>query len=180
MTINGEGKSEKRVELGNGICFPPVRTGSEDAGFWEAFFSFARELEEAGENTGKSWIYLSDLSVYGKLYGTPRLISEEELGYACHTSAKDQEAWRGRLLEHLFFETAQEAGVCAMVLRLNKEALQAPVSENLEKVLQKILEKGGNGEIYNYSEVMGRLESEISPLSPLTIVPDTGKVRSLL
>ncbi len=136
-------------------------------------------------------LLISDLMVYGKMFGQQRLLGEEEIGYVCHTSADDAAAQWMRTAEHLCSRLAREEGLAVKIVRADwahiPVLLQAEDGSGtiLNSILD-ILENGAAGEAYNLSgltqEGLVRKNAEYaktrSPLAPVRRIPDIGKAEN--
>lgn len=129
------------------------------------------QLKLLSQKRVASAVLVSDNRVYGKLFGTAHRLTEQELGYACHTDANDRIVTNMRLAEHLAYRMAGE-GVPIRIVRM--DAVQAGMLEAAVKVLLK----GISGEVYNLP-AMAEAGTERSPLSPIGVMTDTSKVETI-
>ena len=143
---------------------------------WNGFFLLTGYLRQIGEVKPKAVLLLSDVSVYGKLYGEERPVKEDELGYVCHTDPDDQGAQRLRVAEHLCSRMAREDGIAVKIARL-------PGGWNDMEMILRVLLDGVSGEAYNIPGVCGEgsgaKSDRTSALMPNLIVTDTEKAGGL-
>ncbi len=152
---------------------------------WTEFRALADILLCIQKTGPAAAVFVSDSSVYGKLFGDPHLIREEEIGYLCHTDEDFQDGQTLRTLEHLCGRLAREHGVNIRIARLqnplrNGEDSRSTVSDMAELLVRAML-LGAAGEPYNIPglwQVSGE-QADISPLSPNLVVEDLSRVRSL-
>lgn len=182
--------------------------GCEELYDYAELLTLGAELQKlAGINAG-SVLFLSDTAVYGKCFGEQKVRKEEELGYVSHTSKGESSVQNMRMAEHLVCRTAREEGMEAKVARVRAGLYEEDVKYVIPAALWVLL-CGKRGEIYNLpageslaleqsvgenapltlkrstdgkSPVTGteRNAEEHSPLSPVEIVPDTGKFERVL
>lgn len=136
-------------------------------------------------------LLISDLMVYGKVFGRQRLLGEEEIGYICHTSADDAAAQWMRTAEHLCSRLAREESLAVKIVRADWAHILGLLQTEdgpgtiLASILD-ILENGAAGEAYNLSgltrEGLARENAERartrSPLAPVTVIPDIRKAEN--
>ena len=167
-------------EAENGILIRPVFAGPADRQ-WEALLALGRELHTMAGQMGGRWLLLSDPAVYGKVYGTPHALREDEMGYVCHASAADGTAWMWRMAEQIFFDTLKERGLSGSVARVDADWSLAGLSRQDLTRLERLLKEGKDGEAYNIDLGGNREvpETETTPLRPLPLHMDTRKEGTL-
>lgn len=158
------------------------------------------QLALVAEKNPVSAVLVTENAVYGKLFGEAHPQREHEIGYACHTSAKDRPVTDERLAEHLAWRLAKE-GAALRIARM--ETADSEVEPALAPLLQMLL-CGVAGEVYNLpsgAEAAGAISPGTeaahtkaavsgegdtcvqaafsSPLSPMRIYTDDTKFRTL-
>ena len=117
--------------------------------------------------------------VYGKQFGASHAFTEQELGYACHTSAADMALSEMRLAENLAHRLAAEEGLPIKIVRM-EESPGGDCAEAMLEAAVKVLLYGVPGEAYNLPGSHENAETDAaSRLSPLPVRTDTRKVQSL-
>jgi hypothetical protein len=147
---------------------------SEEADFTDVLEDFLKQLKWLDTVHPKSILLVSDTSVYGKLFGMPRRVREDELGYVCHTSDADMAAQCMRTAEHLCSRLAREKGMPIRIARVDwqsisdAETVQTSKTEMAQTAseqamradsgaaciaseLLNVLKNGAAGEAYNLS-----------------------------
>lgn len=160
-------------------------SGSCDgAELWQSFEKFSEILLQLAGNRPGRLLFVSDILVYGKLFGRQRLVKEDEIGYAGHTAERDMAAQCLRTEENLCFRLAREEGLNIKIVRADQSVMSAEApQEKLLETLLGILEDGVPGEVFNLSAKTleeRRQKNEQcarghSALAPVTVIPDTRK-----
>ncbi len=144
---------------------------------WDEVLSLVERMERLRLREPEAVLLVTGSEVYGKWFGEPRPLGEEELGYVCHTSRQDSVGQCMRTAEHFACRLAKE-GLPVKVARL--EGL--PSGEGLPEVLEavvSVLTAGRNGEVYNIPEPGKTGDSAHSPLRPAAVRMDGGKTERL-
>lgn len=176
----------------------------DGSGKWQEMLDLAEMLELICSVKPQAVLLISDTRVYGKVYGKPHDLKEEETGYVCHTDPGDTAAQCMRTLEHLCSRLARENGFPVRIVRADwncilgdrtagkkngcgtseesageedRKAGILPV--NLAEDMIRVLKKGIPGEAYNLPGSYECGEERHSPLSPIPIILDTGKAGRL-
>lgn len=166
---------------------------------WHNFLHFTEQMERIRIIKPRGVLLLSDTSVYGKVFGMPHALKEEETGYVCHTDSKDMNVQCMRMAEHLCGRLAREEGVLVKIARMDRNVLPeiknrqddgekgltgAGMEEVLAGAILRVLLDGVPGEVYNLPVSPDAIpeipdEEGHSALSPVRIVPDCGKAGRL-
>ena len=113
---------------------------------WEETLQLLAQMQSLTETKPAAVLLISGNEVYGKCFGTPHALKEEELGYVCHTAGSDIPAQCMRTAEHFACALAQEQ----LPIRIGR---MGPLSEELPQDLleacARILLYGADAEIYN-------------------------------
>ena len=157
---------------------------------WKEFEKTEKALSLLKKVHPREALLFSDAEVYGKVYGDPHPLKENELGYVCHTDLKETGKTCLRMAENLCFRLFQEEKVEIKIVRADmraflnsQDASKIGKKEQNEKIQQlvletiRILKNGKPGEAYNL-DVLERedgLTGGRSPLSPIEILLDTEK-----
>ncbi len=168
--------------------YPWIREEKEQGAHlksWTEFGALTNALQSIRKTKPTATVFVSDSSVYGKLFDEPHLIREDEIGYLCHTDEDLQDGQVLRMTEHLCSRLAREDGINIRIARLQRSFQSAEDAANnvsdMTETLLRVLLLGTPGEPYNISgpwQVSQDME-EISPLSPNKIVEDLAKAKSL-
>lgn len=174
-----------------------------DRYIWQEFVALSGLLKDLQKSDPAAVLLLSDAMVYGKVFGTAHALKEDELGYVCHTDPKDAAAQCMRTMEHLCSRLGREEGFPVKIARVDWDILRKPedlpevIYEQLAYHMLKVMLKGAPGEAYNLpgaEELKAAAENperpvetarpgqdvpDRSPLSPIPIIPDTGKAGRL-
>lgn len=128
-------------------------------------------------------VLISDNCVYGRQFGTPHLLREDEIGYISHTSEEDRPAICFRLAEHLAYRLASE-GINIRIARAG-DGKTKETEELMIEAAVKVLLQGEPGQVYNlpvgenlhFRPFLKTEESpgDTSPLSPMDIRTDSHK-----
>ncbi len=157
----------------------------EYLGSWMEFRTLTDTLQGIRGAKPAAVAFVSDSTVYGKLFGEPHSVREDEIGYLCHTDEDFQEAQSLRVAEHLCGRLAREDGINIRVARI-----QSPLQgdgDSLDGIpdmagsLLRVLIFGTAGEPYNIPgprQIPGKAE-KLSPLSPNIVVEELTKIKSL-
>lgn len=154
---------------------------------WRSFEKLTETLLQAAALRPRRLLFVSDMMVYGKLFGEQRLVREDEIGYLSHTTDREMAAQCLRTVENLCFRLAREEGLNAGIVRADWKTVFAGTGEcRMRETLLNILENGAPGEVFNLSEESlkerilrnERCAEARSPLSPITVIPDTGKAEN--
>ena len=109
-------------------------------------------------------LVLTDRTVYGKVFGTPHALAEEELGYSSHVRAQEESILAMRMLEDLCVRLSGESetpiliGRCAVFEiagamhsfgKQEKYLISRHSDDPPVRQLFKVLENGDSGQIYN-------------------------------
>lgn len=165
------------------LVFGEIASGSAPAP-WQSLEELSEVLLRAADIRPRRMVLVSDTMVYGKLFGEQRLVKEDEIGYLSHTADGETAAQCMRTAENLCFRLTRERGLNAGIVRADWQAVFAGTKQSrLQETLLNILENGAPGEVFNLSEKSSKerlLQKEQcaqarSPLSPITVIPDTGK-----
>ena len=129
---------------------------------WQELDEVLRCLQKLEQTHPCAVLLISDVLVYGKLFGVPHLLREQEIGYVSHTGAKDMAAQCLRTAEHLCCRMAREGKLPVRIVRadwaqiLSQEAegrVDSPAvpEENgrIAEELVRVLLCGTDGEAYN-------------------------------
>ena len=113
---------------------------------WEETLQLLAQMQSLTETKPSAVLLISGNEVYGKCFGTPHALRENELGYVCHTAGNDIPAQCMRTAEHFACALAQEQ----LPVRIGR---MGPLSEELPQDLleacARILLYGADAEIYN-------------------------------
>ena len=134
----------------------------------------------AGRKTAGA-VLISDSRVYGKCFGVPHRLKEEELGYICHTSALEMNLQCMRTAEHFAHRLAAEEAVPICVARGEETQTEKGTQQMIGAAL-KVLFLGKPGECYNLpgDDTSAETEKEDrSPFLPVKILTDTEKTEKL-
>lgn len=177
--------------------------GESDRYIWQELVALSGLLEDLKKSDPAAVLLLSDAMVYGKVFGAAHALKEDELGYVCHTDPKDAAVQCMRTMEHLCSRLGREEGFPVKMARVDWDILRKPgdlpegIYEQLAYHMLKVLLKGASGEAYNLpgaEELKAAAENpertvetarpgqdfpDRSPLSPIPIIPDTGKAGRL-
>lgn len=206
--MNFEVISRTEAEAGAENCViivPDLNQGESKN--WQEFLELAELLERICAVKPRTVLLVSNTKVYGKVYGNRHALKEDETGYVCHTAPRDNAAQCMRMLEHLCSRLAREDGFPVKIVRADWEhilgASRGPdgnsgeeredgggFSENLAEAMVRVMQSGVPGEAYNLSaadecretgsgQPEGEIQQELSPLSPIPIMPDAGKAGML-
>ena len=159
-----------------------------DTGWIEELTDAIRQIQRVRT---REVLFVSDMMVYGKVFGEQRLLCENEIGYVCHTAADGTTAQWMRTAEHLCARLAREEGLSVKIVRADWEHIPAVLQEKGEpgailSSLFDILKNGTAGEAYNLSglsrDTLERKSAECagarSPLAPVAVLPDIGKAEN--
>lgn len=75
---------------------------------WKEFEKTEKALSLLKKVHPREALLFSDAEVYGKVYGDPHPLKENELGYVCHTDLKETGKTCLRMAENLCFRLFQE------------------------------------------------------------------------
>lgn len=187
-------KSDRKTIPENKSQMESVKENENDS--WHGFLCFTEQIEQIRKIRPESVLLLSDTSVYGKIFGTPHALKEEETGYVCHTDSKDMNVQCMRMAEHVCGRLAREEGIRIKTARIDRRALaeiknsrndreesltDGKMEERLAEAILRVLLDGVPGEVYNLPVMPDRTGGEEghSALSPIRIVPDCGKAGRL-
>ena len=134
----------------------------------------------AGKKTAGA-VLISDNRVYGKCFGLPHRLKEEELGYICHTSVSETDLQCMRTAEHFAHRLAAEEAVPICVAR-GEETQTGKGTQRMIEAALKVLLLGKPGECYNLpgDDTSAETEKEDrSPFLPVKILTDTEKTEKL-
>lgn len=172
----------KRAEKGKGEYVRP----------WMDFGALTDHLKRIAQSKPQAAVFVSDSSVYGKMFGDLHLVKEDEAGYVCHTDDADQDAQRMRMAEHICSRMARENGAAIKIARVQKakERISPAGAENRNKknvrtemaeAIITVLLDGAAGEPYNVPGIseVSLAAGVTSPLSPNFVVADLGKTARL-
>lgn len=140
------------------------------------------QLKVLAQKKIASAVLMSDSRVYGKLFGTEHELAEHELGYVCHTSAKEQAAAGMRMAENLAYRLAEEGFPIRIVRMDAAHSGESLTGDALTAVLEsavKVLLWGTPGDVYNLPAQMKGEAAEHSPLSPMRVVTDASKLETI-
>ena len=167
---------------------------------WQEFLALSGLLEDLRKSDPAAVLLLSDITVYGKVFGTVHALKEDELGYVCHTDPKDAAVQCTRTMEHLCSRLGREEGFPVKIARADWDTMteqSAELNGQLAYHMLKVLLRGMPGEVYNLPGAeelkeaaenpgrpvetgrLGQGFSDRSPLSPIPIIPDAGKAGRL-
>lgn len=186
MGTTGE-KPEKAQRRGTGK-YPWIREAKEQGAYlrsWKEFRLLTDTLQDIRRVKPAAVVFVSDSSVYGKLFGEPHLIREDEIGYLCHTDEDSQDGQMLRMAEHLCGRLVREDGVRICIARLQNPLDDAADSGSIvpamAEMLLRVLLLGVPGEPYNISgpRQVSREQERVSPLSPNIIIEELEKAESL-
>ena len=167
----------KELEQGEAGDYVFLFAGQEETGRIPEVTEFLKLLEQVKKLEPSSAVLVTDTAIYGKSFGQPHLLKENEFGYVCHTSEEDRAAQLMRTAEHFACRMVRESGLNLKVARAAERQTGDERTEMAERAV-KVLLFGRAGEPYNLlSGKMG--ESPSSPLSPREILTDDTKVRTL-
>lgn len=118
-------------------------------------------------------LLISGNEVYGKCFGTPHALREEELGYISHTAGSDIRAQCMRTAEHFACALAQD-GLPVRIGRMGQLSEELP--QGLLETCAKILLYGADAEIYNLpceqpdlsEEAVSQLSDQADELGEIT------------
>lgn len=152
--FEGSGSAASRLE--NGL------KSRED--MLHGFLCLTEQLEQIRTTKPRAVLLMSDTCVYGKVFGMPHALKEEETGYVCHTDSRDMGVQCMRMAEHLCARLAREEGIPVKIARVDRRVLmeiedsrndgkelqtgRIPGGELLEAMLRVLLD-GVPGEAYN-------------------------------
>lgn len=180
-----ESGQNKVIRLGDFVIL--VRGSGCDP--WRELLRLSELLEHLQKADPEAVLLLSDTGVYGKLFGTAHALKEDETGYVCHTDPEDGAAQCMRALEHLCGRMAREEKFPVKIARIPGEDYPGTEAESGDETvcvrmayhMLKVMLKGTPGEAYNLPGRGIGLTGipEHSPLSPIPVVPDTGKAGRL-
>lgn len=91
---------------------------------WKEFLKLSELLEQLRKRNPAAVLLLSDMSVYGKVFGTAHALKEDEMGYVCHTDPKDAHAQCMRNMEHLCSRLGREEGFPVKIARVDGDVLR--------------------------------------------------------
>ena len=109
-------------------------------------------------------LVLTDRTVYGKVFGTPHALAEEELGYSSHVRTQEESILAMRMLEDLCVRLSGEsetpiligrcdvfeiAGAMRSFGKQEKNVINRHSDDPPVRQLFKVLENGDSGQIYN-------------------------------
>lgn len=113
---------------------------------WEETLQLLAQMQSLAETKPAAVLLISGNEVYGKCFGTPHALKEEELGYVCHTAGSDIPAQCMRTAEHFACALAQNQ----LPIRIGRMgALQKELPQRLLEACARILLYGADAEIYN-------------------------------
>ena len=142
-------------------------------------------LKRLEQEPPKAAALLTGTEVYGKRYGTPRAVREEEMGYVSHLLSEDTGAFCMRTAEHMAARFAKEKGLPVKILRVFSFPETPGGEDGMERLAEQAvwgLLYGTDGEAYNLPWEPGAKKEETgerSALSPVPIRPDFGKWEQL-
>lgn len=129
---------------------------------WQELDEVLRCLQKLEQAPPRAVLLISDILVYGKLFGVPHLLREQEIGYVSHTGAKDMAAQCLRTAEHLCCRLAREGKLPVRIVRADwaqilpgeaDDCMDSPAAseENrrIAEELLRVLLYGNDGEAYN-------------------------------
>lgn len=161
-----EVKTEVKRDGGSvaGIGVQAERAGRSGNDLWHSFLRLTEQLEQIRTTKPRAVLLMSDTCVYGKVFGMPHALKEEETGYVCHTDSGDMGVQCMRMAEHLCARLAREEGIPVKIARVDRRTLmeiedsrndgkelqtgRIPGGELLEAMLRVLLD-GVPGEAYN-------------------------------
>lgn len=113
---------------------------------WEETLQLLAQMQSLTETKPAAVLLISGNEVYGKCFGTPHALRENELGYVCHTAGNDIPAQCMRTAEHFACALAQEQ----LPVRIGRMGpLLEELPPGLLEVCARILLYGADAEIYN-------------------------------
>ena len=150
-----------------------VEEADDDGGF-PALLGLLEQLKELGRRKVQSVVLVTDNRVYGKHFGLEKSHAEWDMGYLCHTSQDDRNAWCMRTAEHLACRMAHEKGIPIKVARIGKHSLENEMhrAKDGERHMLRteipamlyVLLCGADGEIYNLPDTEGDFEERAGDL----------------
>ena len=130
---------------------------------WEETLQLLSQLQGLAKTRPAAVLLISGNEVYGKCFGTPHALREEELGYISHTAGSDIRAQCMRTAEHFACALAQD-GLSVRIGRMGQLSEELP--QGLLETCAKILLYGADAEIYNLPCAQPDLSEEaVSQLS---------------
>ena len=142
----------------------------------EKMGEYLQLLDELLSKRPASVLLISDVKVYGRVFGARRALQEEDMGYVSPLTEADGEAFLLRLCENLAYRLYTEEGLPVKIARCSGGLQGEELSGQILKACRVLL-YGENGEVYNLDE--GETDGENSPLGALPLKMDIKKVRSL-
>lgn len=113
---------------------------------WEETLQLLVQMQGLAETKPAAVLLISGNEVYGKCFGTPHALKEEELGYVCHTAGSDIPAQCMRTAEHFACTLAQDR----LPIRIGRMGpLLEELPQGLLEACARILLYGADAEIYN-------------------------------
>lgn len=113
---------------------------------WEETLQLLAQMQSLTETKPSAVLLISGNEVYGKCFGTPHALRENELGYVCHTAGNDIPAQCMRTAEHFACALAQEQ----LPIRIGRMGLLSEeLPQDLLEACARILLYGADAEIYN-------------------------------
>ncbi len=152
------GKEERPPEVEETLKYPWIRPKKGEGEYlrpWQKFRELAQTLCTLAQAKPMAAVFVSDSSVYGKLFGDPHPLPETELGYVCSTDADEQDAQCLRTLEHLCGRLAKECGLAIRIVRvpINTGAINGITAfgsgSGMVEASLRVLLDGIPGEPYN-------------------------------
>ncbi len=117
---------------------------------WQETLELLAKLGEAARIHPQAVLLVSGNEAYGKIFGLPHALKENEFGYVSHTDSEDSTAQCLRTAEHFACSLAKEQDFPVRIARIGA----VPDGDELITLLRncvKVLLYGKNGEIYNLS-----------------------------
>ena len=141
-------------------------------------------LKRLEQEPPKAAALLTGTEVYGKRYGTPRAVREEEMGYVSHLLSEDTGAFCMRTAEHMAARFAKEKGLPVKILRVfsfpeTPEAKTGWSAWQSRRFGGFCTEQTGRPTIFPGSPVQKRKRRRAKRAFPVPIRPDFGKWEQL-
>lgn len=172
--------------------------GPQAGGEWIQELNVLEQLASLAKARTGAVLLVSTSAVYGKSFGCPHLLRENDIGYVGHAERGDLAAQCLRTAEHFAYRFAQENNVPVKIARMGMQdggAASAGISgapgsvrtDILMEAAVKVLLYGAPGEAYNLPDGVGCEAQEVrgaggqthSPLQPIPVRMDTEKLETL-
>lgn len=111
---------------------------------------------------------ISDIRVYGALFGITHPPKEHELGYACHMREDERSITNLRTAEHFACRLAREEGLDIRVLRDAWNAREDEAPKRIAEAMKLLLDSE-RGQVYNLPGALREETEAPSPLSPVRL-----------